>query len=94
MEILEHPWKDLSLDFVVALSESEGFNTIWVVVDRLTKMQHLVPCTNKVDGGKLGERFIKEVFILHGILQTIVLDGGPQFTLEFWKYVSKIFGVE
>ena len=82
------------MDFVVGLPESEVFNAIWVVVDRLTKMRHLVPCTDKVDGRKLGEMFIKEVFRLHRIPNTIVLDSGPQFASEYWKHVCKRLGME
>ena len=82
------------MDFVVGLLESDGFNAIGVVVNQLTKMQHLVPCMDKVDGSKLGEMFVKEVFRLHGIPDTIVSDRGPQFTSEFWKHVSERLGIE
>jgi hypothetical protein len=71
------------MDFVVGLPESEGFNAIWVVVDHLTKMRHLVRCTETVDGKRLGEMYIKEVFLLHGLPETIVLDRGPQIASEF-----------
>jgi hypothetical protein len=60
------------MDFVVGLPESEGFNAIWVVVDCLPKMHHLVPCTDTVDGRRLGEMYIKEVFRLYGLPETIV----------------------
>ena len=63
-------WKDLSMDFVVGLLESEGYNAIWVVVDRLSKMKHLVPCWDDTDGKKLGEMFIREVFKLRGATRT------------------------
>ena len=94
LEIPEQPWKDFSIDFVVGLPESEGFNAIWVVVDRLTKMRHLVVCMDKVDGGKLGEMFIKEVFRLNGIPDTIVSDRGPQFVSEFWKHICERLGMK
>ena len=44
LEVPQQPWKDLSMDFVVGPPESEGYNAVWVVVDRLSKMKHLVPC--------------------------------------------------
>jgi hypothetical protein len=44
LEIPEQPWQDLSIDIMVGLPESKEFNAISVVVDRLTKMDHLVPC--------------------------------------------------
>jgi transposase InsO family protein len=82
------------MDFVVGLPESEGFNAIWVVVDRLTKMRHLVPCTDTVDGKKLGEMYVKEVFRLHGLPETIVSDRGPQFASEFWRHICDRLGIE
>ena len=82
------------MDFMVGLPESEGFNKKWVVVDWLTKMRHLVPCTDKVDGKKLGEMFVKEVFRLHTIPNTIVLDRAPQFPSDFWKHICERLGVE
>ena len=82
------------MDFVVGLPESEGFNTIWIVVDWLTKMRHLVPCTDKVDTSNLGKMFVKEVFRLYGIPDTIVSERGPQFALIFWKHVSERLGME
>jgi hypothetical protein len=60
------------MDLVVGLPESESFNAVWVVVDRLTKMRHLVPCTDKVDRMKLGEMYVKEVIRLHGLPETKV----------------------
>jgi hypothetical protein len=82
------------MDFVVGLPESEGCNTVWVVVDRLTKRRHLVPCTDQVDGKKLGEMYVKEVFRLHGLPETIVSDREPQFASEFWKHVSERLGIK
>jgi hypothetical protein len=89
LEIPEQLWQDLGMDFIVGLPESEGFHAIWVVVDRLIKMRHLVPCTDTVDGKKLGEIFIKEGFRLHGLPETIVSDRGPQFESEFWRHICE-----
>jgi hypothetical protein len=83
LEVSKQPWKDLSMHFIVGLPECEGFDTLWVVVDRLTKMQHLVPCTDKVDGEKLGEMYVKEAFRLHGLSKTIVFNRGLQLALKF-----------
>ena len=79
---------------MVGLLESEGFNAIWVVVDQLMKIRHLAPCTDKVDGSKLGEMFVKEVFRLCGIPNTIVSGRGPQFVSEFWKHICERLGIE
>jgi len=68
-----------NVDFVVGLPESEEFNVIWVELDRLTKMGHLVPCTDTLDGKQLGEMYVNEMFRLHGLPKTIVSDRGSQF---------------
>jgi hypothetical protein len=57
-------------------------------------MQHFVPCTDKVDGKKLGERYIKKVFRLHRLPETMVSVRGPEFALEFWKQVCERSGLE
>jgi hypothetical protein len=82
------------MDFVVRLPESEGFNAIWGVVERLTKMRHLVPCTDTVDGKRLGEMYVKEVFRLHGLPETIVSDRGPQLASDIWRDVCERLGIE
>ena len=72
------------MDFVVGQPWSSGCDAIWVVVDRLTKQQHLVPCTSTVDTKDLADLFIQWVFRLHGLPETITSDRGPQFTSHFW----------
>jgi hypothetical protein len=74
LEVPEQLGMDLSMDFIFGLRESAGFNAVWVVVDRLMKMQHLVPCTDKLERKKLGETYIKELFTLHRLPETIASD--------------------
>jgi hypothetical protein len=82
------------MDFIVGLPESERFNAVWVVVDRPTKMQYLVPCTDKVDQKVLEEMYVKEVFRLHGLAETIVSDRGLQFPSESWKHLWEKLGIK
>jgi hypothetical protein len=77
------------MDCVVKLPGSDGYNAIWVAVDGLSKIKHLVPCRDDTDGKKLGEMFIHEVFKLHGLPDTIVSHRGPQFASEFWRHVCE-----
>ena len=78
------PWQDISMDFVVGLPWSEGFNAIWVVVDRLTKQRHLIPCRGDVDAKDLADLFLQWIFRLHGLPETIISDRGTQFASHFW----------
>jgi hypothetical protein len=94
LEVPEQPWEDLGMDFIIGLPEREGFNAVWAVVNCLIKMRHLIPCTDKVDGKKLEEMYVKEVFRLHGLTEKIVSDRGRQFTFEFWKHVCERLGIK
>jgi hypothetical protein len=94
LEVPEQPWMNLNMDFIVGLPESDGFNTVWIVVNCLTKIQQWVRCTDKVDGQKMGEMFMKEVFRLHRLPKTIVSDRGLQFLSKFWKHICKRLEIE
>jgi hypothetical protein len=85
LPIPDRPWQDISMDFVTGLPWSNGCYAIWVVVDHLTKEQHLVPCRMDVDAKELANLFIAHIFRLHGLPLTIISDRGPQFAALFWK---------
>jgi hypothetical protein len=62
------------MDFITGLPNSNGFNSIWVVVDHLTKLQHLAPCSTTIGAEGLAELFLSNIFRLHGLPDTIVSD--------------------
>jgi hypothetical protein len=78
-------WEDISMDLVVRLPECEGFDAVWVVVDRLSKMRHFIPCHTQIDAIGLTKLFLREVVLLHGLPWTIVSDQGPQFASTIWR---------
>jgi hypothetical protein len=94
LPVPEKPWEDISMDFVTGLPECEGYDAIWVVVDRLSKMRHFVPCKTTVDARGLVEMFLKEVVRLHGLPRTIISDRGPQFAAVFWRRLCERLGVD
>jgi hypothetical protein len=79
----EKPWKDISMDFVVGLPQCEGIDAAWVVVDRLSKIRHFIPCHTTIDAIGLAKLFLQELVRLHGLPKTIVSDRGPQFASTF-----------
>ena len=76
------------MDFITGLPTSDGFNAIWVVVDRLSKMAHYIPCKTDLDAEGLARLFIDNIFRLHGLPTSIVSDRGSVFTSKFWKWVA------
>jgi len=94
LAIPHQSWQDISMDFVTGLPQSKGHDAIWVVVDRLTKQRHLVPCNTTVDARDLADMFLQHVFRLHGLPRTITSGRGPQFASAFWRRLCARLGIE
>ncbi|KAJ9515258.1 hypothetical protein QJQ45_002388 [Haematococcus lacustris] len=91
LPVPEYPWDSVSMDFVVKLPKSEaGNDSILVVVDRLTKMVHLMAMTEKSGGIHVAKLFFDNVFKLHGMPRTIISDRDTRFQGEFFKGLMKI----
>ena len=88
------PWQDLSMDFVVGLPESKCYDAIWVVVDRLTKLRHMVPCKSTCSSEDLADLFLHNVWKHHGLPSTVISDRSPQFASRFWKALCERLGIE
>ena len=81
MPILEWKWDKLGMDFITGLPRTKaGYDSIWVVVDRLTKVAHFIPVKNTYTSAKLAKIYMFRIVCLHGVSRTIVSDGGTQFT--------------
>jgi transposase InsO family protein len=74
------------MDFIVGLPHTQaGYDSIWVIVDRLTKIAHFIPVKTTYLGAKLAELYISRIVCLHGVPKKIVSDRGSQFTSQFWE---------
>jgi len=80
-------WEDISKHFVVWLLECKGYDITLVVVDRLWKMWHFVPCVVTPDAPELAKLFIRVVVRLHGLPLTIESDRGSWSPSMFWGYM-------
>jgi hypothetical protein len=86
LKIPEWKWDEIAMDFVTGLPKTFKRNdTIWVVVDRLTKSAHFLPIQEGFPVSRLSEVFLKEIIRLHGTPSLIVSDRDPRFTSRFWK---------
>ena len=79
------PWRSISVDFIVALPESEGMSQIMVVVDRFTKMGHFISLIEESSAKDCADAFLKNVWKLHGLPDEIISDRDTKWTSEFWK---------
>jgi hypothetical protein len=80
------------MDFVIGLLRTNGQkNTIWVIVDRLTKSAHFIPINEKDPLEKLSKIYMEEIVRLHGVLAGIVSDRDPRFTSKFWDRMQKMY---
>jgi hypothetical protein len=80
------------MDFITELPEDGGMNTIWVIVDRLTKMAHFVVCEDTMGPRALMDGFLMHVVWAHGLPSIIISDRGSLFTSQFWKKVMEAMG--
>ncbi|KAH0655234.1 hypothetical protein KY285_030116 [Solanum tuberosum] len=86
MPIPEWKWEIIAMDFVVGLPKTlEKFDSIWVVVDRLTKSAHFIPVRIDYNDEQLAKIYVKEIVRLHGVPLSIISDRGTQFTSKFWR---------
>jgi hypothetical protein len=86
-------WEDLNMDLIVGLpNTSRHHDSIWVIVDRLTKTTHFLPVHNTHRAEKYAEIYIDQIVRLHGIPRTIVSDRGAPFVARFWEQLQESLG--
>jgi len=88
-------WEDISMDFIVGLpNTSQKHDSIWVIIDRLTKTAHFLPVQTTYSAKKYAEIYLDQVICLHGVPKTIIYDRGAQFVARFWEQLQASLGTK
>jgi transposase InsO family protein len=88
------PWLLLSMDFITDLPLVNGKDSIFVIVNRLKKMAHFIPCTKIITGEETTKLFLDNIFRIYGLPNDIVSDSETQFTSNFWRGLFQLFGIK
>nr|GEU38959.1 reverse transcriptase domain-containing protein [Tanacetum cinerariifolium] len=88
-------WENITMDFVTKLPKTPiGQDTIWVIVDQLTKSTHFLPMKETVSMKKLSRQNLKEVVLRHRVPVSIIFDQDSKFTSHLWKSLNKALGTQ
>ncbi|KAD2805401.1 hypothetical protein E3N88_38778 [Mikania micrantha] len=92
-EIPQWKWEQISMNFITKLPRTpRGFDSIWVIVDRITKSAHFLPIREDYKMEKLATLYINEVIARHGTPTSIIFDHDSRFTSRFWQTLQKALG--
>ena len=95
LEIVEWKWEHITMEFVTHLPRtSQKHDTVWVIVDRLTKSAHFLAVRMTFTLEEFCKMYIREIVRLHGVPVSIVSDRDPRFMAQFWKSFQKAMGTQ
>jgi hypothetical protein len=86
LQVPECRWEEIAKDFITGLPRIQsGYDSSWIVLDRLTKVIHFIPVKTTYSGPQLAELYMARIVCLHGVTKKTVSDKGTQFTSRFWE---------
>jgi len=94
LEVSMRPWMAISMDLIVGLPKSDGYTKISVIVDRFSKMAHFIPLRTEEHIPEFALTFVKEIWRLHGLPESIVSDRDTRFTSKFWTSLMQLLQVK
>lgn len=87
-------WKHIAMDFIEGLPKSEGYDTILVIVDRLSINAHFILLKHPFNAKTVATIFVKVVVRLHSVPRSIILDKDKIFTSWFWEELFRRLGTQ
>jgi hypothetical protein len=86
LQVPERKREENAMNYIVGILRTQsGYNSIWVIVDRLTKVAHFILVKTTYTRLQLAELYMSRIVCLHGVPKRIVSDKGTQFTSKFWE---------
>jgi transposase InsO family protein len=93
LKVPDWKWDQIHMDFIIRLPKTKsGYDSIWVVVDCLTKVAHFILVKTTYTSAKFADIYMKRIVCLRGVPKSIVSDRGTQFTSHFWKQLHESLG--
>ena len=89
LPILTQWWKDISMNFVINLPISEGYDAVLMMIDWLTKMRHFISMHTTTITETVADLYVNHIYCLHEFFDMIVSDWEPQFAALFWKLLCQ-----
>jgi hypothetical protein len=84
LHVPEWKWEEIAMGFIVGLPRTQlGYDSIWVIVDRLTKVAHFIPVKTTYSRPQLTKLYMSRIVCLHGVSKKIMSNRGTHFTLKF-----------
>jgi hypothetical protein len=93
-EIATEPWEIISMDIIGPLPESKGYNAILVIMEYLTKMKILVPCTTEITSQGIAVILRRDLFRKHGLPKKVISNRGSNFVSHFMKALYALLGIK
>jgi len=90
----EKPWSYITVDFITKLLLAQSYNSILVVYDRMTKIAHFVPTTEKTSAERVARLFWDNIWKLYSLPESIITDRGAQFTAGMMKELNLMLGID
>ena len=94
LPIPQRPWQHLTMDYKSFPTDKDGFDMLFVVMDRLSKQSYSIPCHKTINARGMAELFLKYIWCREGYPDSIVSDRGPQFVSSFWAEICRILGIK
>eukprot|EP00056_Hartaetosiga_gracilis_P006160 m.93676 g.93676 ORF g.93676 m.93676 type:complete len:1457 (-) comp12394_c0_seq2:310-4680(-) len=94
LPVAPYPWHTVTMDLITGLPlTKQGFDSIYVFVDKFSKTVHLAPCSKSIDSEGCLDIFMRDIYRLHGLPEVLISDRDPRFTSELYKRTMGKFAI-